>query len=146
MKKIITLIILFIGVSVSACSCLKSKFGKKDYANASYIVQGKILKIVTDTVAYQKVITLEVYKTYKGDQKETLEIRTGMGGGDCGLMVKQGDKWLLFVNTFNGKNNVSICDKNVRYTRGEEQTDAALENECDRMLSYIKKIKKYKEE
>ncbi len=146
MKKMITILVLLIGTTVSACTCIYEEFSKRDFTEASYIVKGEIVKIEIDEEAYKKIITFKVYDSYKGNSKKTMQMTTGLGGGDCGLFVTKGDKWLLFVNSFNGKQSVSTCGKNVRYTKGEEETEEDVKRACDTIKSYIKKIKKYKRE
>lgn len=146
MKKVLTILFFLIVSTASACTCIYKEFSKKDYTEAAYIVKGEIVKIEVDEEAYERIITLKIFDSYKGDHKKTMKIRTGLGGGDCGLYVTKGDKWLLFVNSFNGKESVSICEKNIRYTQGEEETEEEVKKAYDTMKSYIKKIKKYKRE
>ncbi len=146
MKNLITILILLIGTTVSACTCIYKEFSKTDYTEATYIVKGEIVKIEVDEEEYEKIITFKVVDSYKGDYKKIMKFKTGLGGGDCGLYVTKGDKWLLFVNSFNGKESVSICEKNIRYTKGEEETEEEVKKAYDTMKSYIKKIKKYKRE
>ncbi len=56
MKNLITILILLIGTTVSACTCVYEEFSKKDYKEATYIVKGEIVKIEVDEEAYEKII------------------------------------------------------------------------------------------
>src|SRR5262249_46516885 len=58
----------------------------------------------------QMRITFRVKKVYKGDLGETVELYTGMGGGDCGARFETGLDYLVYAyNRSPGKLWASRC-------------------------------------
>ena len=137
------LLILLISTSGYACSCIYSEFGVKDYQRATYIVDGKITKIVADEKKLEKVITFKVRKTIKGNASEVMEIKTAFNSAACGLNVKEGDKWLLFVHEYNGHLNVGLCGKNVRYNKRKGESSKQKRKKCDLRKSMVHQMKEF---
>jgi hypothetical protein len=57
----------------------------------------------------QMVITVRVQHVYKGQLGDTVQLFTGLGGGDCGASYSPGLTHLIFASRFSGKLMVSIC-------------------------------------
>ncbi len=146
MKKIVLLILLLITVNTFACicTCIETKIGKRDYANANLIIKGKILKVIYDEQSNEKVITFHIYKNYKGDSNKIIEIRTSPSPASCGLSVNNYDKWLLFVYGKDTKYEVTNCDKNVRYNKRPSQDRKSRRIKRKKMKGYIQKIKEFR--
>ena len=144
MKKLILLVILFVSYSACACSCIYSEFGIKDYQNASYILQGKILNVTFNEQSQEKIITFKVTKNIKGETDKIVEIRTAKNSAACGLNVKKGDKWLFFVHEFNGRWNVGLCGKNVRYNKRAGESKGQKKKQCRLVEKMTEQMKGFK--
>ncbi|MGK0414870.1 MAG: hypothetical protein ACJA1B_003099 [Polaribacter sp.] len=144
MKKLLILLFILQSTYSFTCTCVHSDFGVKDYTNASYIVKGKVLKVRIDEENYKKIITFKVKKSHKGKVDKIIEIETALNSAACGVNIKEKDKWLLFVNQYNGQKSISLCDKNLRYSRRPNQDRQSRKKACKSMKTYIKKIKTFK--
>lgn len=80
------------------------------------------------------LITFRTLRTYKGDLGREVQIKTGLGGGDCGAVYTPGLSYLVFAaETKGGGLGVSMCSPGgwiggvrtateLRYLRFEEPT------------------------
>ena len=143
MKKIFILILLLNSTYSFACSCMYSEFGIKDYNNAAYIVKGEVIKVRIDEKNYKRIITFKVTDSYKVKVGKVIEIETALNSAACGVNINYQDKWLLFVNEYNGQKSISLCDKNVRYNRRPNQEKKSSKESCQKMKTYIRKIKSF---
>ncbi len=144
MKKIILLIFLLITANTFACICFHGEIEKRHYDNADLIIKGKALKIIYSKTSHEKIITFEIYKSYKGNSNGIIEIRTHRDEASCGLPVNNQDKWLLFVYKENNNYNVGLCGKNVRYNKRPSQDRKSRRVKRRKMKMYIQKIKEFK--
>lgn len=145
MKRVFILFLFLVSSYSYACSCLYSEFGIKDYQNAAFIVDGKITKITSNENELVKEITFKVRKTIKGKISKIMTITTALDSAACGLNVKENDRWLLFVYEYNGKLNVGLCGKHVRYNK--RRGGSKLQRKKNRklrkkMISQMKEFKK----
>jgi hypothetical protein len=62
--------------------------------------------------------TFAVESVLKGDMGEFVVIRTGRGGGDCGLSMSVGDRWSIFASGREDELWVGICGSSVALARG----------------------------
>ena len=144
MRKLVTVLFLLFAYQVSACicTCIESEFSIIDYNSAELIVKGKVLKVVSD--GETKVITFKIYRSFKGNSKKIIEIRTLAEGAMCGLDINNQDKWLLFINKKNNMFYVDLCDKNVRYNKRPNQSIEDWKVNNKKMKSYFLKLKALK--
>jgi len=138
------LFFLLISANIFACTCFHGKIEKRHYDSAELIIKGKVLKIAYSKISHEKIITFEVYKSYKGNSKGIIEIRTHRDGATCGLPVNNQDKWLLFVYKENNNYNVGLCGKNVRYNKRPSQDRKSRKMKRRKMKGYIQKIKEFR--
>jgi len=62
---------------------------------------------------WQIVARFQIQNVFKGlalDQK-TVEVRTGHGGGDCGVSFKVGETYLVYAHSSEGVLHTSICSR-----------------------------------
>lgn len=144
MKKALLLIFLLITVKTFACICDNSKIEKRHYDSAELIIKGKALRVTYDKQSNQKIITFKIYKSYKENSSEIIEIRTSRDDASCGLPVNNQDKWLLFVYKENNNYNVGLCGKNVRYNKRPSQDKKSRKKKRSKMKGYIQKIKEFR--
>jgi hypothetical protein len=64
--------------------------------------------------ARQRIYTLATSRRWKGEHRDTLEIWTGRGGGDCGFPFDVGSPYLVLTEEFEGHSRVSICSGTKR--------------------------------
>jgi hypothetical protein len=121
-----------------------SEFGLKDYQKASFVLKGKILNITFDAQRQEKVISFKVWDAVKGETNDIVEIRTAKDSAACGLNVQKNDKWLFFVHQYNGKWNVGLCGKNVRFNQRKGETKEKKKKQCELVTNMIKQMKEFK--
>jgi hypothetical protein len=144
MKKLLLLVILFISYSGFACSCLYSEFGIQDYQKANYVLNGKILNVTFDENTKEKIITFKVSKAIKGAVDTIVEIRTAKDSAACGLNVKENDTWLFFVHEYNGRWNVGLCGKNVRYNQRKGESKEQQKKQYQLVEKMTQQMKEFK--
>ena len=92
--------------SGARCSCKTTVTAEEMRDRASTIVLGTV---VADSAAMldfhgdgrrygARVVTLVVGARWKGAEADTLRIRTGRGGGDCGFHFLVGESYLVFAS------------------------------------------------
>ena len=116
MRNLITIIVfLLVGtLQVMACDCKEVKSIIEEYNYSKSVITGEIISqekvVVTDSniVEYKpdskpyngRLImkyTLVISEIIKGNFKtDTIEVYTGMGGGDCGFKFNIGEKYLIY--------------------------------------------------
>ncbi len=100
-KLKLTLILLAIHVNVSACRCFSLEIIHK-INNASYLGLGKVIEIQkAGDITNQ--LTVVINKTFRGQIKDTLFIRTLEGS--CSVKTKIGEEYI-----FLSESNISRCN------------------------------------
>jgi hypothetical protein len=74
-------------------------------------------------------VSFETIRSYGGPQRKTIQLRTGLGGGDCGFRFEIGKQYLVYAFVGeSGELSTSICtgtalleesQSNLSYLRGE---------------------------
>jgi hypothetical protein len=82
-------------------------------------------------------VSFEVSRTYRGAQRENIQIRTGLGGGDCGFPFEIGKQYLVYAFADeSGQLSTGICSgtallqeshANLSYLRGEQIAPGEVE-------------------
>ncbi len=146
MNKIIFTIFLFtfftvLNVSsVLACSCVLlgnesiEKQVREAYTNSTAVFSGEVLEVVKNPDAYFVEVKFKVVKSWKNEFKDSVLVRTGQGGGDCGYEFEIGKKYLVYTNGDENNLRTNICTRTSSF---ESSEDVAF-------LNKIKKIKKSK--
>jgi hypothetical protein len=119
-----TILIIFFGLIVYdtySCDCKPLKTIKDAVISSDIVIHGKIIKVIynkelvhrksyVDTLQkiYQKKwytdknvneYTVVVQKSYKGTNvNDTIIIRTGLGAGDCGLILKVDSEFIFYAS------------------------------------------------
>lgn len=106
MKQTFLILIAIIGTITSyACKCNILTFSA-EVVQADQIFIGTVLKKTTADKVYY---LFTVSKTFKGDSHDTLTIKTGFGGPDCGMVFEVGKTYLVYSH--NGHTN--SCRRNA---------------------------------
>src|SRR5215475_14093518 len=119
---------------VKACSCM---FGVsppcEEYWRAEAVFAGKAIKQSTFYVEQgegnskyrfqQSLVRFSVEQAFKGISGEEVEIVTGMGGGDCGYQLKDGERYVVYA-VRSGKDNsrlyAGVCNRIKLVAEAEE--------------------------
>lgn len=109
MKKILLRSIILISGFTNgfACKCAVLDL-ESEIDNADLIFQGT--PINKEQVESRMIYKFSVDKIWKGDISDTIEIKTGLGGQDCGMIFEIGRTYVVFAN--NGE--TSNCRKNEK--------------------------------
>ncbi|MFK7785119.1 MAG: hypothetical protein AB8B56_08385 [Crocinitomicaceae bacterium] len=99
MKRIYLLLFVLIGTfNLSACDCVDLSM-EEDYANHTNVFKGKIISVdLADDSSYGSIVTIQVITNFKGKTAETVSIRTGLGGPDCGFRFEEGREYVIFAS------------------------------------------------
>lgn len=93
MKQTLLLLLAIIAIQFSyACKCHVLAFSQ-EVAQADEIFFGTVLKKTTNEKAYY---LFAVSTTFKGQKNDSLTIKTGIGGPDCGMEFEIGKTYLVY--------------------------------------------------
>jgi hypothetical protein len=126
-----------LGCSASACSCGGTNHAttewdgaRIDAENSSAIFEGTLVRaralwppitdregelISAENPAFQHPympgmqLTFRVDRRYKGKLGDEVDIRTGLGGGDCGAVFLPGVRYLVYASVSSGELTTSMC-------------------------------------
>ena len=66
-------------------------------------------------------VRIRVVESFRGTQKvgDLVDVRTGMGGGDCGYHFEIGKQYLVDARDQGGTLNTEICSRTASLDRGQ---------------------------
>jgi hypothetical protein len=152
-KTIITILFLSITVDVIACSCVGSASVEKEIRSSEAVVVGNVISkeliqikdlelmrlfpndslkfdgvLYTTQIARYKFLVETVYKgKFKSD---TIEVFTGLGGGDCGNRFIVGSRYILYGA---GETYMGQVNNNYDFPKGQDQI---WTNSCTRTRQF----------
>jgi hypothetical protein len=98
--------------SAVLCSCVVPGPVSTVRADDETIFEGQVLQ-VRDTTIWRtqgprlrhvrrewRVVTLAVNRVWNGTPPYTVRVLTGLGGGDCGYLFREGDGYVVFASRF----------------------------------------------
>jgi hypothetical protein len=149
MKPITSLTLLMLLLSLTssiclACECVQvSAPDTKKWLKQSKgaIFTGEVIKIeeiqmpLPDRPEYfylKRQVTFRVIKSWKNADSDEMVIRTGIGGGDCGIRFMEGQKYLVDAYELNGSLETGICTSTQRLSDAAKlikELDAIVEAE-----------------
>jgi len=113
--SIIAIFLFMLFNDAYACRCKRPSI-EESLRIAKYVFIGKVNKI--QVVESEKkhglkslLATFNVIDNLKGRLPTIVNIRTGTGGGDCGLPFKTGEKYLVFTTTQTGEGAYFLFDQ-----------------------------------
>jgi hypothetical protein len=106
MKQLLTTLFILNIYNLYACKCVTNSLGI-EIDQSTEIFQGTVEKVekLDDGIIYEFLIE----KIWKGDNSHKKNIKSGFGGGDCGIMFKIGKTYVVYAN--NGETN--RCRRNA---------------------------------
>lgn len=127
--------LLVIHADVRACSCIWIGL-EKDFQKSEAVFSGEVLKLnrLLDEKQedYGIIVELKVIQRFKGmeGRTDTLKIKTGFGGGDCGFRFEEGKQYLIFASMYpiyNAKQKnelvTTVCSHTGLISRRTEELD-----------------------
>ncbi len=129
------IVILFFPINAIACSCgdFRGEVTIKDYNNSEMIIVGKAIKVTIDrneSVYKQRRIEFQIEDVFKGKiDSHTVMIYTAWSDATCGLIVKEGEEWLIWAYLRDNVISTSLC------TRSRPKKNAAADLKT---LAYFK--------
>lgn len=123
MIKVFFLILMIFPGRTLACSCLRTPL-EEHVAEAERIFVGvlvstKIVKPKSEGEWSYIQGNIKVESAIKGQVKKNEEVRTGFGGGDCGIPMTTGRAYVIFSSS--KENYIGICGASGEIMRYEEQ-------------------------
>ncbi len=105
MTGLTTIILFLICVNAFSCDCSDSHFDS-DVANSSYIFSGLIIskentinKVQDNTFHRSVKYRVVVKANWKGELKDTIDLYSGYGGGDCGFVFEVNQSYMIWANS-----------------------------------------------
>jgi hypothetical protein len=131
MKYILFAAILFFQISkidAYACTCARLKPPCEEYGRASAVFIGVVtgdLPIPAQDGEHdfqKRSVNFVVEETFHGLQGTSAQVITGMGGGDCGVRFKRGERYLVYTytNPQDNKLYTNICMRTRALSQASE--------------------------
>lgn len=111
--------------NATACSCLESA-PCQAYGEASAVFVGTVIDsriITTKKDKYERnrrAVRFSVDTPFRGVTGSEVELRTGMGGADCGFRFVPTQQYLVYAYEHEGKLSTSICSRTRSISRAAE--------------------------
>lgn len=95
-----------------ACSCVA--LPKPDLATAADAIFTGTAARISDVGGGvgQRIVNFDVDTVYKGAADPSIDVRTGLGGGDCGVEFVVDQRYTVFASGRGGYLSASLCDGN----------------------------------
>lgn len=90
-------VLLLVPLHVRACDCVNAVPPCKAFANSHAVFAGRVVSISAPDGGY-RMVTFDVTSAYRGIDGKTAEVRTGLGGGDCGYEFRVGEQYLVYAD------------------------------------------------
>lgn len=107
MKRTIIILIVLLGTSTKGypCRCYRMDI-ENEILSADLIFQGiPIDKKQSDS---KMIYKFSVEKVWKGNESDTISIKTGLGGPDCGMVFEMGKSYIVYANNY----ETTYCRRN----------------------------------
>jgi len=112
----------------TACTCMQSGPPCQAYFDADAVFVGTVQSItirkrivVADQAYDHKFVRIAIDGPSRGVQGSSIEISTGMGGGDCGFDFKQGQRYVVYAwRPPDGTLSTGICSRTTLYSQAAE--------------------------
>lgn len=113
-----------------ACTCSRTAPPCEAFWRAPAIFSAVVLDIrqkrdPADGPEYlaERIVTLQVEQSWRGDAAGTIEVRTGTGGGDCGYTFIRGMRYLVYASYRAGGFGVDICSRTRALSEASEDLE-----------------------
>ncbi len=125
-------------VLVEACSCVGSGPPCQSFWNTDAVFSGQVTEIKDATIKTvskdgdnrdftfpKRTVRFAVNESFRGIEERTIELETGMGGGDCGFAFETGQSYLVYAyrNKETGKLGTGICTRTQLLAKASEDLE-----------------------
>lgn len=124
---VITVALLLAATSALACSCAFGGAGVcQAYWETPAVFSGRVVEIEdiggggSEVAFLTKKVRFAVIDAYRGVSGETIEVRTGRGGGDCGYSFELNESYLVYAWKNGGNLSTGICSRTKRLSDAAE--------------------------
>jgi hypothetical protein len=105
-RTLLFLIIIFIAFTKGySCRCNQLNI-EDEIGAADLIFQG--IPIDKKQIDSKMIYKFSIEKVWKGNESDTISIKTGLGGPDCGMVFELGESYIVYANHF----ETSYCRRN----------------------------------
>jgi hypothetical protein len=100
-----------------ACSCVSGVPVCDAFWRTPLVFSGTVIEVTpvppknARAMSFQRRVRFSVAKVWRGDAADTIEISTGMGGGDCGFNFVAGQQYLVYASGTPGQYSTGICSR-----------------------------------
>lgn len=126
----VLLALLALPSRTEACSCVSGAPICETFWKTPLVFSGTVLEIATDTksdpritLGRSRVVRFHVTQAWRGEATGTIEIHTGMGGGDCGYKFVEGRQYLVFASGAPGQYSTGICSRTRRLSEAADDLE-----------------------
>jgi hypothetical protein len=120
---VLTLLVLGCGTISLACSCVRpTACGVHRYGDTDFVGQILSRRVLSSDFKLEPVLfKIRVIESFRGTEKagETVEVRTGFGGGDCGYTFKTGARYLIDASKYGDALFTGICSLTAPFEDAE---------------------------
>jgi hypothetical protein len=123
----LTVLMTALAPDASACSCGASGPPCQNYFQVDAVFLGTVQTISTIDVAGdppypRRVVRFAVTRAFKGIQGTSVEVTTGIGGGDCGFKFEKGGRYLVYARRTKDGSRLatSICSRTRPVAKADE--------------------------
>ena len=126
------LLILIVCGPLLACTCIGKFNVKEAFKKNDQIFYGEVIRIsnldiqpskrldLLDTISF-KVATIKIEEIFKGRfRSDTIEVKTGLGNGDCGVNFKLGHKFLVYGSFIKSNSECNLFTSICQGTKNGE--------------------------
>jgi hypothetical protein len=110
------------------CRCLPPPDVQSARDSSASVFTGRVLSIRDTTIGggaehdtwRMRAVALRVDRAWKGVDSHTCVVLTGMGGGDCGVLFRPGDSYLVYTGgPSSGWPIASLCGRTAPLARAD---------------------------
>lgn len=91
-----------------ACDCSQPGSPCVAFSKTRVVFSGRVTQITQVTIPegtgpnramyHYNAVTFDVEETFRGPQRRYIEVTTGQGGGDCGMLFRTGERYLVYTD------------------------------------------------
>lgn len=102
---------------VNACSCMSGGTPCRDYWTAAAVFTGTVIYSSPTTYKHgeyevpARLVRFNIDQSFRGVKGNEVEVRTGLGGGDCGYAFQLGGRYLVYAYMDGDKLATGICSR-----------------------------------
>ena len=111
--EMMVLAALAAGPCAPVCSCAGPRAPEDAVAGAAAVFRGVVTRVsdVRGGGVPRRRVAFRVLERWKGAPADTVSVRTGMGGGDCGFPFREGSEYLVYARATEAGLVTGICGR-----------------------------------